>query len=129
MMINNPLKIRGLREQKGLSLNALARKAKVSTNTLFRLENGRGKRGPSEKTVKKIADVLAVTVHELAGVDTDKEIRESRPLYQSSDGNSSESLTILIPKVIEILESKGVYSQALVASINAFLWAVRLEKR
>jgi transcriptional regulator with XRE-family HTH domain len=58
----NPLEIKRLREQKGMSLNELARKAGMSTNTVFRIEGGKASR---EKTIKKIADALAVDVHTL----------------------------------------------------------------
>lgn len=50
--------VRRLREQKGLSLSALAALAEISKSTLFKLERGEG--NPSVDTLWSLARVLAV---------------------------------------------------------------------
>jgi transcriptional regulator with XRE-family HTH domain len=132
----NPLEIKRLREQKGMSLNELARKAGMSTNTVFRIEGGKASR---EKTIKKIADALAVDVHTLnkgsvqeGGGSADKdEVVAQREAYNKGweGGTEGGKITELFTKVAELLESSSVYRQALAANINAFYQALRTEDK
>jgi len=103
----------------------------VTHGYIAKVETGRG--SFSRKLVNRISNKFRVNILWLETgegrmIKEEEGIRESRPPYQSSGGDSSESMATLIPKAIEILESKGVYSQALAANINAFLQAVRSEK-
>jgi putative molybdopterin biosynthesis protein len=56
----DPQKVRALREAKGMSTRALARKAGVSTETIYAIEHG--KRQPSVTTLDKIAKALDAEV-------------------------------------------------------------------
>jgi transcriptional regulator with XRE-family HTH domain len=56
----NPIKLKELREAKGLSVRGLAREAEVSTETVYSVEHGR--RQPSVRTLGKIARALGVQV-------------------------------------------------------------------
>ena len=55
--------IKRLRKEKGLTQKGLAEKIGVSTAFISQVENGISK--PSDDNLKKIADVLGVTVNEL----------------------------------------------------------------
>src|SRR5712692_655858 len=59
-------RIRSFRQIKGLSLPALAEKAKVSKGYLWRLENGEDP-NPSLAVLARIAEALDTTVAELLG--------------------------------------------------------------
>ncbi len=52
----NAAKLKELREARGLSVRGLAKKAEVSTETVYSVEHG--KRQPSMKTLDKIARAL-----------------------------------------------------------------------
>jgi len=52
------------RKQKGLTQEALARKADISYHTLVKLENG-GTRNPKIGTVVKLAEALGIGLDEL----------------------------------------------------------------
>jgi len=131
----NPLEIKRLREQKGMSLNELARKAGMSTNTVFRIEGGKASR---EKTIKKIADALAVDVHTLnkgyvqkGGESADTEVVAQKEPYNKGweDGVEGIKISELLTRAAEVLDSSPVYRQALAANINAFHLAIRSEER
>lgn len=55
-------RIRGLRKEQGLSLEALAEKSKVALGTLSRMENGKG---GTFRTHQKIAEALGIPIAEL----------------------------------------------------------------
>jgi transcriptional regulator with XRE-family HTH domain len=55
--------LRGLREQRVLSLTDLAQLAGVNRVTINRIENG--KQRPIPRTIRKLAEALGVTVDEL----------------------------------------------------------------
>lgn len=57
-------RIRALRKEHGLSLEALAEKSSVSLGTLSRLENGKGGAG-TFRTHQRIADALGLAITEL----------------------------------------------------------------
>ena len=57
------MKIKAIRERKGLSVRALAAKAKMSFTYLSNVENG--KADPSLSTLKRIAKTLKVKVADL----------------------------------------------------------------
>jgi transcriptional regulator with XRE-family HTH domain len=57
------VKVKAIREQRGLSIRALAAKAKMSFTYLCNVENG--KADPSLSTLKRIAKALKVKVAEL----------------------------------------------------------------
>ena len=57
------MKVKAIRERKGLSIRALAAKAKMSFTYLSNVENG--KADPSLSTLKRIAKALNVKVREL----------------------------------------------------------------
>jgi transcriptional regulator with XRE-family HTH domain len=59
------LKLRALREQRGLTPKEAAELADVSHRTLIRLESG--ERAPYMPTVTKIAGAYGVSVEELVG--------------------------------------------------------------
>lgn len=61
-------KIRELREEKDFSLRKLAKKIEVSPAFLSDIELGR--RNPSEKNLKLIAQVLNISLDELRNYDT-----------------------------------------------------------
>ena len=52
------------REKKGLTQEALARKADISYNTIIKLETG-GIKDPRVSTITKLAQALGITVNEL----------------------------------------------------------------
>jgi transcriptional regulator with XRE-family HTH domain len=52
------------REKKGLTQEALARKANVSYNTIIKLETG-GIKDPRVSTITKLAQALEITIDEL----------------------------------------------------------------
>ena len=57
------MKVKAIRERKGLSVRALAAKAKMSFTYLSNVENG--KADPSLSTLKRIAKALKVKVSDL----------------------------------------------------------------
>ncbi|TKB65675.1 MAG: helix-turn-helix transcriptional regulator [Nitrospira sp.] len=57
------MKIKAIREEQGLSLRALAAKAKMGYPYLCNVENG--KADPSLSTLRRLAKALRVTVGEL----------------------------------------------------------------
>jgi len=59
------LKLRAIREQRGMSLRGLSKKAGVGLATLVRLESG--KFDPRLSTLGRLAKALGVTLGELAG--------------------------------------------------------------
>ena len=61
--------LRVLRVNAGLSQEALARQARVAVHTILRIEQGG--RHPHPATRKRIADVLGVTVSDVAEFVTD----------------------------------------------------------
>lgn len=63
MLSNN---IKKFRKKKGLSQDKLAKLADVTHTTLVKIESGVND-NPTIKTLKKIADVLEVTLDELVG--------------------------------------------------------------
>jgi len=56
--------IKKFRKEKGLTQEALARKADISYNTIIKLETG-GIKDPRVSTLKKITDALNITIDEL----------------------------------------------------------------
>ena len=52
------------REKKGLTQEALARKADISYNTIIKLETG-GIKDPRVSTIAKLAQALEITIDEL----------------------------------------------------------------
>lgn len=58
------IKIKHLREKKGLSQERLARLADVSNNTVINIESGKQK-NPTVDTISKIAKALGVSIEEL----------------------------------------------------------------
>lgn len=58
------IKIKQLREKKGLSQEKLARLANVSNNTVINIESGKQK-NPTVDTISKIAKALNVSIEEL----------------------------------------------------------------
>lgn len=54
-------KLKEIRESKGLSISELAKKSKISRQTIYRLENEEDNSANS-KTLKALADVLGVKV-------------------------------------------------------------------
>ena len=52
------------REKKGLTQEALARKADISYNTIIKLETG-GIKDPRVSTITKLAQALEITIDEL----------------------------------------------------------------
>jgi transcriptional regulator with XRE-family HTH domain len=119
-------RIKQIRVGKRLTQTQLASKLGTSQRAISQYETG--KWVPNAEFVEKLIKILEIDEPVWLIMGSGKEVGESRPPYQSSGGDSSESLVTLIPKAIEILESKGVYSQALAANINAFLHALRSEK-
>ena len=77
-----PQNLRRLRLTRFLSQAELARQAELHTVTISRLEAGRVK--PSTRTVRALANALAVTPRELA---TPEEVAEAdrNTIHQSSD--------------------------------------------
>ena len=63
-MSNITKTLRKLREAKGLSQEKLARLADVANNTILKIEAGKNQ-NPTLDTLKKIAEALEVTVHDL----------------------------------------------------------------
>ena len=59
------LKLRALREQRGLSLRVLSRESGVGLATLVRLEAGQF--DPRLSTLRKLAKTLGVTIADLIG--------------------------------------------------------------
>ena len=64
-------RLRRLRLEAGLSLRALALAAGVSHDTAMEIEAGR--RAPHPRTVKKLADALAVSVSDLIDWESEDE--------------------------------------------------------
>jgi len=60
-------KVRSLREEKGITLRELSRRADVSPSFVCDLEAGR--RFPSPNNLRKLADALGVVVSDLADLD------------------------------------------------------------
>ncbi len=59
------LRLRQIRERKGVSLRALKKASSVAVSSLARYEAGQG--DPQLSTLRKIAKALGVTVAELIG--------------------------------------------------------------
>lgn len=59
------LRLRAVRQQKGLSIRGLATKAKVDFSTVYRIEAG--KVTPDLATLEKLANALGVPVTKLLG--------------------------------------------------------------
>lgn len=59
----NPIRLKELRQARGLSVRGLAKKAEVSTETVYSVEHGR--RQPSVRTLGKIAHALGVEAKDL----------------------------------------------------------------
>ncbi len=64
------LRLRQIRERKGVSLRALKKASSVAVSSLARYEAGQG--DPQLSTLRKIAKALGVTVAELIGEKADK---------------------------------------------------------
>jgi transcriptional regulator with XRE-family HTH domain len=64
-------RLRELREEKGMSLRALAARSRLSANALSMIE--RGKTSPSVSTLYKIADALGVTITTFFGAPAARE--------------------------------------------------------
>jgi transcriptional regulator with XRE-family HTH domain len=62
----NLLKLREIREARGISRKALAERSKISYNQIGRIE--RGESGPAKATAEKIAKALNTTIEYLMGV-------------------------------------------------------------
>lgn len=63
-MSNIAQNLKKLREAKGLSQEKLARLADVANNTIVKIESGKNS-NPTLDTVKKIAEVLDVSIDDL----------------------------------------------------------------
>jgi transcriptional regulator with XRE-family HTH domain len=59
------LKARSIREERGESQEAVARRADITTATYSRIENGHNE--PSLETLRRIAGALDVSIDELVG--------------------------------------------------------------
>ena len=71
-------RVRQRREEKGLSLSALARASKVSKGYLSQIENDAAPR-PSGDTLFKMATALGTTVADLLGREVESTTREMSP--------------------------------------------------
>jgi transcriptional regulator with XRE-family HTH domain len=72
-------RVRQRREEKGLSLSALARASKVSKGYLSQIENDAAPR-PSGDTLFKMATSLGTTVADLLGREMEPQSREVSPV-------------------------------------------------
>jgi transcriptional regulator with XRE-family HTH domain len=87
-------RIRQRREEAGLSLNALALKAKVSKGYLWSLENGRTQGRPSGRTLYRLAEALGTTMSDLLGEELlSDENRKNKPSKSLRAFAEAEGLT------------------------------------
>lgn len=91
--------LRQLREQAGIGLRELSRRAKLSTSHIHYLENDQ--RSPGDATLKKLAPILGTTAKELIAARDErkteteltlllKEAREAAPLTDEQRGRLLE---------------------------------------
>ncbi|AZV45827.1 hypothetical protein C3L23_00605 [Nautilia sp. PV-1] len=85
-------KIKFLRENKGLNLSELAKKAGVAKSTLFKIEEN--KTNPTINTIWAIADVLGVAFGELVGEGEIKSDGVSVVLIEKTDRFESYKMTL-----------------------------------
>ena len=78
-MLSLGQRVRQRREEKGLSLSALARASKVSKGYLSQIENDAAPR-PSGDTLFKMATALGTTVADLLGREIEPPTREISPV-------------------------------------------------
>lgn len=72
--------IRRLRQEKGISLRELARRAEISPSFLSEIENG--KNFPSSETINTIASRLKVSVASLRELDIRSQLTELKRLIE-----------------------------------------------
>lgn len=139
MLEINSIKIKQLRNEKGLSFNELARKAGLSTHTVIRVERGLGKVRPRENTLKKIADVFSIAVHDLikgapreVPYPSDPEsaggkVRMNSPLYKIQ--TESDLFGQAVADLRKIFDSRDqVLIAAVVANLFSFRCAIDTQK-
>ena len=64
--MGQPTRLRELREAQGVTISQLAKKSKVTRETIYRVEAGSGQR-TALQTLDKLAHALGVTLVELLG--------------------------------------------------------------
>jgi transcriptional regulator with XRE-family HTH domain len=85
-------KIRFLRENKGLNLSELAKKAGIAKSTLFKIEEN--KTNPTIKTIWAIAEILGVPFGELVGEGEIKEEGVSVTLIEKNEEFESYKMNL-----------------------------------
>ena len=98
--------IKKLREQKSISINALARECNMSPGYLSDLEKGK-KDNPSVETLEKIASNLGITAQQLfkENIEQNDEIDEIEKEIYEKLKNITKADKEKILKMIEIFES------------------------
>ncbi|MFT4189131.1 MAG: XRE family transcriptional regulator [Aeromicrobium sp.] len=98
----NPGRLLLARKRQGLTITALASEANISTTSLSKYENGRSE--PSQETISRLAEALAVNPSFLRGTDLD-EIPEGAvsfraltktPVRQRDQGRAAGRIAIMI---------------------------------
>ncbi|WP_024788254.1 MULTISPECIES: helix-turn-helix domain-containing protein [unclassified Lebetimonas] len=85
-------KIKFLRENKGLNLSELAKRAGIAKSTLFKIEEN--KTNPTIKTIWAIAEILGVPFGELVGEGEIKEEGVSVTLIEKNDSFESYKMNL-----------------------------------
>lgn len=121
-------RLKEIRISSGISQKKLADKINVTSNTIQNYEEGRLPKGNQSIA---LANVLNCSIDWLlTGKEHQPEqtaAEENQP--EPKQPEPPESISQLITKTIEILESETIYSTALSANITAFHEATRTEKK
>jgi len=104
-------KIKDLREQKGLGVNELARKAKMNASYISAIERNE-KTNPSTKILNKLADALDVSVDEFFKEIQDSLVKEMEAIYapdKVSNAKKIESNLDVVPEQFTCPEEARAY--------------------
>lgn len=99
------LKLKELRETRGISQSAFAREINVAQNTVSNWE--RGTREPDNETLAKIADYFGVTTDYLLGREHNENKKNNLPPLNQKD---EKDISVALDKILNNLESDEALS-------------------
>lgn len=123
----NPTNLQRAREAMGLSLEGLARFAKVNRQTIHRIET-QPKKGRHPRVVKNLADKLGLSVSELCGPDMDFEAKKRAEPRPDEKSQLNVRVSDRIRNSFSLLALRYGVTPSQVVQIAPFLfmWAAEL---
>ncbi len=111
------LKVKQLRQGKGLSFSDLAKEANMSVSYLNEIE--KGKKFPKQDKIESLANVLGVTFEELTSQDLDKSLAPVSELLKSNFLNELplDLFGIELAKVVEIIANAPAKVGAFISTL------------